>query len=386
MKTQYNKYATMKTAFLLALALISTTVSAFSGNGSSDKDTVIIELSNKSKIVIVTESKADLASLENYDINQMIKDLNEQLSDSVEFMQINDGKAYVNERGDGEVEMKDWEINDDKVRVKLGGLEVDVDPDDIDDWDEDDWEDRRKVTYEAERVERTTHHFNIDLGINNWLDDGQFPDNDNAPYSVKPFGSWYVALNSVNKTWVGGPIFLEWGMGISWYNWKLQDPDFRFEEGVNANDEPQIVMTSNPDINGIKSKLTASFINVHAVPMFDFSRGRKKVTSYESSGVRVKRYSRKGFRFGLGAYAGYRLGAHTKFRFKENGSNDRDKESDNFFMENFRYGLRGQVGWKGMELFAMYDLNEVFAPGRGPTNPVTGQPAKLNAITFGVTL
>lgn len=388
MKTINNKYNIVKTSFLVALTLLSTSILAFNGDARSNKDTVIIELSNKSKIVIVTENKEDLASLQNYDINQMIKDLNDQLSDSVEYMQINDGKAYVN--NDGEVEMKDWEINEDKVRVKLGGLEVDVDPDDVEDWDEDDWEDRRKVTYEAERVDRTTHHFNIDLGINNWLDDGQFPDNDNAPYSVKPFGSWYVALNSVNKTWVGGPIFLEWGLGVSWYNWKLQDPDFRFEEGINPiTDEPQIVMTNaslNPDVNGIKSKLTATFLNVHAVPMFDFSRGRKKVTSYESSGVRVKRYSRKGFRFGLGAYAGYRLGAHTKFRFKEDGNNDRDKEKDNFFLENFRYGLRGQIGWKGMELFAMYDLNEVFAPGRGPVNPVTGQAAKLNAITFGVTL
>ena len=384
MNTKNKKQSAMKTTILMALALLSSSAFAFNEGSESTRDTVIIELSNKSKIVIVTESKEDLASLQNYDINQMIRDLNDQLTDSVQYMQINDGKAYVNE--DGEVEMKDWEINDDKVRVKLGGLEVDVDPDDVDDWDEDDWEDRRKVTYEAERIERTTHHFNIDLGINNWLDDGQFPDNDNAPYSVKPFGSWYVALNSVNKTWVGGPIFLEWGMGISWYNWKLQDPDFRFEEGVNANDDPQIVMTSDPNQNGIKSKLTASFINVHAVPMFDFSRGRKKVTSYESSGVKVKRYSRKGFRFGLGGYAGYRLGAHTKFRFKEDGNNDRDKEKDNFFLENFRYGLRGQIGWKGMELFAMYDLNEVFAPGRGPENPVTGQAARLNAITFGVTL
>ena len=116
----------------------------------------------------------------------------------------------------------------------MGGIEVDVDTDDIDDWDEDDWQDRRKVTYRKDRFERTTHHFNIDLGINNWLEDGQFPDDNNAPYSVKPFGSWYVALNSVNRTWVGGPIFLDWGFGISWYNWKMQDADVRISEDTAA--------------------------------------------------------------------------------------------------------------------------------------------------------
>ncbi|MEM6738043.1 MAG: hypothetical protein AAGC64_13155 [Bacteroidota bacterium] len=362
----------------LILILLSTFSFAFY-NDNDQGDTVIIELSNQSKIVIITQNKADLATLQNYDINQMIRDLNEQLSDSVKYMEIKDGKAYVNENS--EIEMKDWEINDDKVRVKLGGIEVDVDPDEIEDWDNDDWEDRRKVTYDAKRVDRTSHHFNIDLGINNWLEDGQFPDENNAPYSVKPFGSWYVALNSVNKTWVGGPLFLEWGLGVSWYNWKLQDPDFVIVEGVEAiefNPAPQ-------GLNGSKSKLTASFVNVHIVPMFDFSRGIRKVTSYESSGVRIKRYSKKGFRFGLGGYAGYRLGSHTKFKFEEDGNTEKDKESDNFYLQNFRYGLRGQVGWKGLEIFVLYDLNEVFSEGRGPINR-DGQNATLNAITFGVTL
>ncbi len=378
MKNQYRRNSKMKTVFSVVLmALVS--FSFASHEVENERDTVIIELSNKSKIVIVTESRADLASLQNYDINQMIRDLNEQLSDSVKYMQIDDGKAYVNE--DSEVEMKDWEINDDKVRVKLGGIEVDVDPDEVDDWDEDDWEDRRKVTYDAERIDRTSHHFNIDLGVNNWLEEGQFPDGDNAPYSVKPWGSWYVALNSVNKTWVGGPLFLEWGLGISWYNWKLQDPDFVISEG----DSEIEFNLAPPERNGSKSKLTASFLNIHAVPMFDFSRGRRRVTSYESSGVKVKRYSKQGFRFGLGGYAGYRLGAHTKFKFREDGKTQKDKERDNFYLQNFRYGLRGQIGWKGLELFAMYDLNEVFAGGRGPIN-ADGENAVLNAITFGVTL
>lgn len=365
----------MKSITFFVLSLL-TSVSVF-GIGGTKKDTVIIELNKTSKIVIVTNNRSDLASLENYDINQMVRDLNDQLSDSVEYMEINDGTAYVNEE---EVEMRDWRINDDEVRIKLGGLEVDVDPDEVDDWDEDDWEDRRKVIYNADRIDRTTHHFNIDLGVNNWLDNGEFPDGNNAPYSVKPFGSWYVALNSVNRTWVGGPLFLDWGLGISWYNWKMQDADVRITEGA------EMIEFTPTTEDGIKSKLTASYLNVHVVPMFDFARGRKRVTSYESSGVKIRRYSKTGFRFGAGAYAGYRLGSHTKFKFEDGRRNEKDKESDNFFLENFRYGIRGQVGWKGVELFVMYDLNEVFAAGRGPINPETGENSALNAVTFGITL
>lgn len=381
METKQNIYTRMKSilAILIAVLLIPATAFSSTGNGDTKQDTVIIELNNNSKIVIVTKSREDLASLENYDINQMVKDLNAQLSDSVEYMEIQDGKAYVNE--DGEVEMKDWKINDDEVRIKLGGVEVDVDPDKIDDWDDDDWEDRKKVTYEADRLDRTSHHFNIDIGLNNWMEDGGFPDANNAPYSIKPFGSWYVGLNSTNRTWVGGPVFLEWGVGVSWYNWKLEDADFIIQEGserIEFNPTP-------PEIKGSKSKLTASYINATVVPMFDFSRGRRKITSIESSGLKIKKYSRKGFRFGVGGYAGYRIGSHTKFKYKDDGSKEKDKESDNFFLENFRYGLRAQVGWKGVELFAAYDLNEVFSSNRGPLN-ADGNSAALNAITFGITL
>lgn len=338
-------------------------------------DTVIIELNKNSKIVIYTNSRADLADLRKYDINQMIRDLNAQLSDSVDYMEISgdEGKAYLN---DQEVDMNDWKINDDEIKVKLGGMEFDVDPDEVDDFDEDDWMDRKRISYDADRVDRTTHFFNIDVGLNNWLDDGKFPDANNAPYAVKPFGSWMVGLNSVNQTWLGGPIFIEWGLGLNWYNWKMEDTDFRVVK-TDTNTE----FLSSPTHSGIKSKLTASYINAQLVPMFDFSKGRKRVKSLEAGGVRIKSYKRKGIRFGLGGYVGYRLGAHSKFIYKEDGDRNRDKEKDNFYLENLRYGLRAQIGWKGAEFFGTYDLNEVFSNGRGPTGST-----KLNAITFGITL
>lgn len=333
----------------------------------SQGDTVIIELNGNSRIVIITKNKADLADIQNYDINQMIKDLNEQLQDTVAYLVIDGdepGKEYASRRDIGR-------RSNEGVSIDLGGLDVQVDPDKLEDFDEDDWRSRRKVSYDVKRTDKTTHHFNVDLGLNNWLEGGNFPDINNSPYSIKPFGSWYVALNSTNQTWIGGPLFIEWGMGISWYNWKFQDSDFRL---VEADDMVEFV--DDPNINGIKSKLTASYLNAQFVPMFDFSRGRKRLTSVEASGIKIRRYSKRGIRFGLGGYVGYRLGSHTKFIFKEGGSRDKDKEHDNFFLENFRYGLRGQIGWKGVEFFGTYDMNEVFSSGNGP---------ELNAITFGMT-
>ncbi len=354
----------MKTITYIATVLLSIPLMAFTDKGPKG-DTVIIEL-NGSKIVIITENKADLARIQDYDINQMIKDLNAQLQDSVTYLEIDGsepGKEYVSDNNISN--------NGEGLSIDLGGLEVEVDPDELDDFDEDDWRRRRKVTYDVKRTERTTHHFNMDLGLNNWLEDGNFPDINNSPYSVKPFGSWYVGLNSTNRTWVGGPLFLEWGLGISWYNWKLEDSDFRIVET-----DTMVDFVDDPNINGMKSKLTVSYLNAQLVPMFDFSRGRKRIRSLEASGIKIRRYSRRGIRFGLGGYVGYRLGSHTKYIFKEGSGREKDKEHDNFFLENFRYGLRGQIGWKGVEFFGTYDMNNVFSSGKGP---------ELTAITFGMT-
>lgn len=365
----------IKTALIGLIVLATLPSTAAVPSSLNEQDTVIIELNDNSKIVIITKSKADLASLEDYDINQMIKDLNNQLSDSVEYMEINEGKVYVNEND--QIAMDNWRVNDNEINIKLGGMEIEVSPNEMDEWDEDEWDDREKVTYELDRANRTTHHFNIDLGMNNWLEDGDFPNANNAPYSVKPFGSWYVGLNSVNRTWVAGPIFLDWGLGISWYNWKLEDTDYIIQEGSERIEFNRVVNS----INGQKSKLTASYINATIVPMFDFAKGRRKVTSIASKGLKIKKYSRKGFRFGLGGYAGYRIGSHTKYVYSENGDRDKDKEKDSFFLENFRYGLRAQIGWKGVELFGTYDLNNVFSSNRGPLGS-----SGLNAVSFGITL
>ncbi len=336
-------------------------------------DTVVIELTNKSKIVIQTEDREELTNLENYDINKMIKDLNAALGSSkVEIYELKDstGQRYL----------KDTTIvigeKDAKTSIKIGNMELLID---ADDWDqlEEEFENEdietRKYSFEEESIDRTKNSFNIDIGLTNWVENGSFPDATGQNYTVKPWASWFISLNSVNKTWIGGPVFLEWGGGINWLNWKMQDSDILIsKDSANITFEPV-----DPTINTIKSKLSATYLNVNLVPMIDFSQGRRKVKNFERGSVTFRKYDKQGIRFGVGAYAGYRIGNHSKFVYKEGSGRERDKEFGNFYMENFRYGIRAQLGYKGMDIFATYDLNNVFAPGRGP---------ELNAFAFGITL
>jgi hypothetical protein len=62
---------------------------------------------------------------------------------------------------------------------------------------------------------------------------------------------------------------------------------------------------------------------------------------------------------------------------EDNNLRNKEKDNGNFYLSNVRYGLRGRVGWREMDLFVNYDLNQVFTSGNGP---------ELNAFSFGIIL
>lgn len=364
----------MKTILTLILGL------CMSGFALATADTVVVELTNRSKIVIYTEDRDELKDLENYDLNKMIKDLNTALgSGKVERIEFQDenGKRY----------QKDTTIilgeSSRKSSIKIGNVEILVDAEDWDaeedDEDEDDsWYDRNRRWSDRNdnhsALNRTTDHFNIDIGLSNWLEDGSFPDADNAPYSLKPWGSWYFGINSLFKTWVSGPMFLEWGFGASWQNYSLQNTDLMFEKGATNLELNPTPLTYKTE----KSRLSVPYLNVSFVPLLDFSKGKKKVKNYDNGSVTFRTYHREGIRFGAGGFAGYRVGGNTKLKYVENGDEQKDRNSGSYYLTNVRYGLRGQFGFKGFDLFINYDLNEVFTNG-----PSSGG---LHAMSFGITL
>ena len=383
----------MKTIITIYMILLVAMAPAFGNNSMNPdpSDTVVIELVNGSRIIIYTRNRMELKKLQGYNVNEMIRDMNESLGDNnVDYLELEnpDGERYRLDgpkvlfeedegegRGQGDTVVIDRESLD-NIRIRVGGMELAIDPENFDEDDFDNELELKKYSYVQEETERTRHFFNVDLGTNNWLTNGSPPSESNEPFAVKPWGSWYLGLNWLNKTWVGGPIFLEWGGGVSWYNWKLEDTDIMINKGVNQIEFNQVAN----NISGQKSKLSATYINLSLVPMLDFSRGSKKVKATAGRSFTFKTYRKSGFRIGAGMYAGYRMGSKSKFIFKDDGNRDRIKESDHFYLQNFRYGVRGQVGFRSFDMFVLYDLNKVFASGRGPNG------AKLNAFTIGITL
>lgn len=216
----------------------------------------------------------------------------------------------------------------------------------------------------------TDHIFNLDLGTNNYHNNGNFPDENNETYSVRPWGSWYVGLTSLQRSHISGGLFAEWGGGVSWYNFKFQNDNTRLTE---AQEGLIFYEDTESGFRYQKSKLTVSYANLYLVPVYQFGRNKYKPDGKSWNGK--CNYENLGFRIGLGGYLGYRLGSHTKIKYEDDGKNTRKaKEHDNFYLQNLRYGLRLQAGYKGTDIFINYDINDLFNKEKGP---------ELSAVSFG---
>ena len=319
-------------------------------------DTVIVELAKTSRVIFTIKDRADLEILKHYDFQQLFQDVllklekNDTTSlakrDSTE---TNPDIAAKNDEDD---------TNDDEWRSRSNDDDDDDDDSDFDSDHHKNWRNHMR----GNRWGRTWQSFNFDLGTNNYLADGSFPDNDNALHSVRPWGSWYVAANSIQRTRLSSKLFIEWGVGLSWYNFKFQKDNIQI---VKDSDGIQFVEDLR-DASFKKSKLTASYVHASLVPILDFgghSRRSRMWDGYNNS-----------FRIGIGPYIGYRISSHSKIVYKDDHL-EKDKNRDNFYLSNFRYGARLQLGYRSTDLFFNYDLNELFAEGKGP---------KLNAFSFGV--
>lgn len=337
-------------------------------------DSLIINVGS-SKVIILVNDPKDLDQLASYDLNAILKDLRMKLTSDSTILDenqqaVSDTTIVVDQSTEVEEESDDnkrWE-SDDRWRDR-----------DDDRWEEksdDSW--RNYSTSSVKRISKSSRHFlNFDLGTNNYLNNGEFPESSNAQYAVRPWGSWYFAINSVYQKQIKNRFYIEIGPGISWYNFKFQDDNTRVTE---VDGVTNFIPDNDPERDYKKSKLTAAFVNVTVVPMIQFGSKRKKRSVGNWNSLNSLRRdiriggSEGGFRFGVGGYAGYRIASRSKVKF-EGGKKDKDR--DNFNLTSLRYGVRVQMGFKGTDLFFNYDLNELFNAGRGPD---------LNAFSFGIIL
>jgi hypothetical protein len=325
-----------KTVIFLTVLIVATSTFA-----QDVTDTVVIKVGDGSKVIFAIKDKKDLETMKKYNFQKLMDDMIYKLEvrDSSRLNKLS--SEFL--RKDS---LKQVASNNEVVPVQTG-------------------ESTTIVTHERKyRGHRTRNSFNVDIGTSNFLSNGQSPSQSNSLYTVRPWGSWYVGLNSIYRTRMANKFFLEWGGGVSWYNFKFQN-----SQVVMSKDDNGVYFNlDSRNYSFTKSKLTATFVNVSVVPVIDFGANRRKPSFFDGHGA-------SGFRIGVGPYAGYLIDSYTKQVYTAGGDKKKENHHDNYYLNNLRYGVRLQLGFDDVDFFFNYDINSMFATNKGP---------QLNAFSFGI--
>ncbi|MEA1873420.1 MAG: hypothetical protein U9N51_03195 [Bacteroidota bacterium] len=315
------------------------------------------------KVIVNGEVEAvvnmsDLDALEDLDIDidsimmeveNVLKSVDENMQD-IEIIEKEGKKTIIIKSADGEIIEK-----------------VDLD----DDFETENGKNSFEVNFEIDKKEKNLHSYlSVEIGANNYLmnSEFEFPEG-NSDYVVKPFGSWSFSIGSGMRAYATNWLSFDFGGDLLWYNFKMEDKTVLITEADNPS---QIQFSPNAfydtgDNDAIRSKLRVGYVNFNLVPVFHIGN--------ETGG-----FNKRTFRIGAGAYAGYRIGSITKLVYENNGNKIKAKNSDNFYLNNFRYGVKAIIGIKEVNLFVNYDLNSLFEDNKGPNGET------LNAFAFGLNI
>ena len=315
-----------------------------------------------------------IKSLANYDIPKKPRNLTYPNDDGkmISIKKDSLGKALVI-HSDGKEEVR---IGLNGVHVKDGKEEVHVD------WNgvrvkESNGEETRVYwgpdSLKAKQKKENANLFNRDgmnlyLGLNGLS--GEVPQINATIYpmyylhtdtELKPFSSRYVSVEfSESLTLVKGKkSAFRLGLGISfdWYNFMFDHNRLVQKANQGAIFQPKFDAQGN-EIALSKNKLTVSYINIPIMPHVVFTK---------NSGVQM---------IGLGGYVGYRIDSWTKSI--EEKTENLNRVSSNFNLNQFRYGLRAEFAFKKLpNLFFNYDLSPLFEKNSNPN---------LAGFSFGIRL
>ena len=183
----------------------------------------------------------------------------------------------------------------------------------------------------------------MDVGINSYHSEG----NPNLPASLKTFELRHSRSSELNlhvyrqRIKIGSGIFnIEHGLSFDFNH-------YSFQNKVKFRSDSLEQFYIDPTANIEKSRL---FISRMTLPlMLHFETNPNKLS--------------KSFHFGVGAYASVRLGSNLLMR---GSGRYKEKISDNFGLNDFTFGLRAEMGFGPINLYATYSLSEMFKPGQGP--------------------
>ncbi|RDC63167.1 outer membrane beta-barrel protein [Adhaeribacter pallidiroseus] len=372
---------------LIATALFwagATTVSLANGpapqliNPLALRDTIQIKMADGASLTLQVKNTGQLKNFQHYSLDSLMVLLDK-------YVQQVESMSKANSNGSAEITMTFYPAKDmnnahapEQVKIRMSSsnngnrqtwqarasdvvkVEVDYEDDDTNNQEEKNVRvliNSRNDSVRRARNERKMsrrHHFfsTVDLGLNTFVN---LPETKNSLFDLKPIGSRFVSLNQYITTRLGGvksPLHLRTGLEFAFNNYMLA-------KNHRIADENDVTVFYNETTLSLeKSKLTASSINLPLMLELNFK----------------DRNGKESFKIGGGGFIGYRLGSHTKIKYQSEGNTYKDKERGNYNLEDMQYGVNFVIGYKWINLFAKYNMNDLFKENRGP---------KMNVVSFG---
>ncbi|WP_282089889.1 hypothetical protein [Aquimarina algiphila] len=199
----------------------------------------------------------------------------------------------------------------------------------------------RKIKYDI----RTRSNLVIAFGLNNAIVDGQSLDD--SDYKIA--GSRFFEIGWAWKTRVfKNSNFLRFKYGISYTTNGLKPTDNRYF--VENGDQTELE-EFRVELKKSKFRMDNLVIPIH----FEF--GPSKVVETEK---KIRYYTSKRFRIGIGGYAGVNVSTRQKLKYRENGDRVKDKIKRDYNTSDLIYGLSTYIGFGDMSLYLKYDLQPIF--------------------------
>lgn len=193
--------------------------------------------------------------------------------------------------------------------------------------------------------QRTTSFIVVAVGFNNALQEGEEISDSDFSFGGSRFfeigWAWKTRVFK-NSNW----LRLKYGASFQFNGFKPTDNRYFVQDG-------ELTYLEEFPLELDKSKFRVD--NLVFPLHFEFGPSKKS-----ESNTKIRFYTYKKFKIGLGGYAGINLGERQKLKYKEDGEKIKRKIKNDFNTNDLIYGLSGYVGWGGTALYVRYDLNPIF--------------------------
>ncbi|WP_200799189.1 hypothetical protein [Tenacibaculum agarivorans] len=212
-----------------------------------------------------------------------------------------------------------------------------------------DHDDDDEIRKRKRRNKRTTTQFVFALGVNNVL-----VNNDLGSLNDSNYEFWRSRFYELGFTWKTrfskepSKTYFKYGISFLWNNLRADNNRYHFVNG----DQTDLVVDTNT-LSESRLRHVQMIFPMHLE--FDFTKNKK----YPDGEVVDKTH--KDVRIGLGGFFGFKLGTRQYLEFVDpQGVTVEEVQKNDFNTNVFNYGVSGFLAYKGIGLYAKYDLNPLF--------------------------